>query len=126
HCAPASLALGLILAMAAPAAATSGWRDKVTQFAAQNFKQPAWGFSHSQRDYDLAKSLAAADHVTLDDDVIFAAAYLHDMAAFEAFSVPKQDHSDTAAEKINLVLGDSDFPKAKLDAVREAIRNHMY
>ena len=127
HCAPASLALGLILAMAGPAAAaTSGWRDKVTQFAAQNFKQPAWGFSHSQRDYELAKSLAAADHVALDDDVIFAAAYLHDMAAFEAFSVPKKDHSDTAAEKIDLVLGGSDFPKAKLEAVREAIRNHMH
>jgi hypothetical protein len=119
------LALGLVAAMTVPAAAES-WRDKVTAFAAENLKHPAWGLSHSQRDYDLAKSLAAADHVTLDDDVIFAAAYLHDMAAFEAFSVPKQDHSDTAAEKIDLVLGDSDFPKAKLDAVREAIRNHMF
>src|SRR5438132_575053 len=114
------LALGLIIAT--PAAAES-WRDKVTVFAAENLKHPAWGFSHSQRDYDLAKSMAAADHITLDEDVIFAAAYLHDMAAFEAFSVPKQDHSDTAAEKIDLVLGDSDFPKAKLGAVREAIKN---
>ena len=119
------LVLGLIAATAAPASA-EGWRDKVTAFAAKNLKHPAWGFSHSQRDYDLAKSLAAADHVSLDDDVIFAAAYLHDMAAFEAYAVPKQDHSDTAAQKIDLVLGGSDFPKAKLDAVREAIKNHMY
>jgi hypothetical protein len=119
------LVLGLIVATVAPASAET-WRDKVTAFAAENLKHPAWGFSHSQRDYDLAKSLAAADHVTLDDDIIFAAAYLHDMAAFEAYAVPKQDHSDTAAEKIDLVLGDTDFPKAKLDAVREAIRNHMY
>ena len=119
------LVLGLIAATAAPASAET-WRDKVTAFAAKNFHHPAWGFSHSQRDYDLAKSLAAADHVTLDDDVIFAAAYLHDMAAFEAFAVPKKDHSDTAAEKIDLVLGGSDFPKAKLDAVREAIKNHMF
>ena len=117
------LALGLI---AATPASAEGWRDKVTAFAVENLKHPAWGFSHSQRDYDLAKSLAAADHVTLDDDVIFAAAYLHDMAAFEAYAVPKQDHSDTAAEKIDLVLGGSDFPKAKLDAVREAIKNHMH
>ena len=123
----ALLIAGLILATAMPAAAqTQAWRDKVTAFAAENFKHPAWGFSHSQRDYALAKSLAAADHVSLDDDVIFAAAYLHDMAAFEAFSVPKKDHSDTAAEKIDLVLGGSDFPKAKLEAVREAIRNHMH
>ena len=117
------LALGLIAAT--PAAAES-WRDKVTAFAAENLKHPAWGFSHSQRDYDLAKSMAAADHVTLDDDVIFAAAYLHDMAAFKAFAEPKTDHSDTAAAKIDMVLADTDFPKAKLDAVREAIRNHMF
>jgi len=117
------LALGLI---AATPASAEGWRDKVTAFAVENLKHPAWGFSHSQRDYDLAKSLAAADHVTLDDDVIFAAAYLHDMAAFEAYAVPKQDHSDTAAEKIDLVLAGSDFPKAKLEAVREAIRTHMH
>ena len=124
-----SLVLGLILAAAMPAsapAATAGWRDKVSQFAAKNFKNPAWGFSHSQRDYDLAKSLAAADHVSLDDDVIFAAAYLHDMAAFDAWAEPKMEHGDAAAAKIDLVLGDTDFPKAKLDAVRAAIRTHMY
>jgi uncharacterized protein len=117
------LALGVITAT--PAAAET-WRDKVTQFAAQNLKHPAWGFSHSQRDYALAKSLAGADHVGLDDDVLFAAAYLHDMAAFKAFAEDKKDHSDTAAAKIDLVLEGTDFPKAKLDAVREAIRNHMF
>ena len=120
-----SLGLGLILAIATPAAA-AGWRDKVTAFAAENFKQPAWGFSHSQRDYDLAKSLAAADHVTLDDDVIFAAAYLHDMAAFDKWADEKKEHGAVAAEKIDLVLGGTDFPKAKLDAVREACRGHMF
>lgn len=125
--------LGLILVLAAlftlagPAAAqTAAWRAKVIGFAAQNLKHPAWGFSHSQRDYELAKSMAAADHVTLDDDVIFAAAYLHDMAAFDAFAVPKTPHGEAAAAKIDLVLGDTDFPKAKLDAVRAAITTHMF
>jgi len=120
-----SLALGLILAASIPAAA-EGWRDKVTQFAAENFKQPAWGFSHSQRDYDLAKSLAAADHVTLDDDVIFAAAYLHDLGAFDKWAEEKKEHGAVAAEKLELVLGGTDFPKAKLEAVREACRGHMF
>jgi hypothetical protein len=121
-CAPV---LALFLLCGSAGAQTS-WRDKVSDFAAKNFHHPAWGFSHSQRDYDLAKSMAAADHVSLDDDVLFAAAYLHDMAAFEAFSEPNKDHSDAAAEKIDLVLADSDFPKAKLDQVREAIRTHMF
>jgi len=116
----------LACAVAAPAGAAETWREKVTQFAADNFKHPAWGFSHSQRDYALAKSMATADHVTLDDDVIFAAAYLHDMAAFAAWSVPGQEHGDTAAAKIDLVLADTDFPKDKLDAVREAVKAHMF
>jgi acetyl esterase/lipase len=32
-------------------------------------KHPAWGLSHSVRDYELAKELAATDRVTVDDDV---------------------------------------------------------
>jgi len=107
------------------AAEQAAWRDKVTAFAAQNFKHPAWGYSHSQRDYALARSMAAADHVTLDDDVLFAAAYLHDMAAFPKWA-EKKDHSDVAAEKIDVVLAGTDFPEAKKEAVRAAIRTHMF
>src|SRR5215475_8160028 len=106
------LVLGLIAAPAMPASA-EGWRDKVIAFATETLKHPAWGFSHSQRDYDLAKSMAAADHVTLDDDVIFAAAYLHDMAAFKEWAEEKREHGTVAAEKIDLVLGGTDFPKDK-------------
>jgi hypothetical protein len=115
-----------LLSGGADAQSLQPWRAKVTEFAAQNLKHPAWGFSHSQRDYALAKSMAATDHVTLDDDVLFAAAYLHDMGAFKAFAEDKQEHGDVAAAKIDLVLGETDFPKAKLDAVRAAIRTHMY
>jgi hypothetical protein len=104
----------------------SAWRNKVTAFAAEHFKNPAWGFSHSQRDYRLARSLAASDHVALDDDVLFAAAYLHDMGAFDPWANEKQEHGDISAGKIDLVLADSDFPKAKLDAVRAACRTHMF
>jgi len=118
------LALGLI---AATPASAEGWRDKVTAFAVENLKHPAWGFSHSQRDYDLAKSLAAADHVTLDDDVIFAAAYLHDMAAFEAYAVPKQDHSDTAAEKIERsALSWAESDSATLARLKSVVINFAF
>jgi len=116
----------LLLALMGPSAAAEPWRDKVTAFAAGNLKRPAWGFSHSQRDYALAKSLAAADHVTLDEDVIFAAAYLHDMAAFPQWAEDKKDHADAAAEKIDIVLAGTDFPLAKMDALRAAIRTHMF
>jgi hypothetical protein len=110
---------------AAPAAA-SDWRVTVRDLAAKHFKNPAWGYSHCMRDYALARELAAADHVTLDDDVMFAAAYLHDMAAFPPWEKEKLDHSDVAADIVDTVLKGTGFPMAKIDAVRGAIRAHMY
>jgi HD superfamily phosphodiesterase len=121
------LAAGFGLAlMPAHAADPVPWRGKVTAFAAENFRQPAWGFSHSQRDYALARKLAAADHVTLDDDVLFAASYLHDMAAFAQWREAGKEHGDVAAMKIDTVLADTDFPMTKINAVRDAIRAHMF
>ena len=114
---------------AAPApapAASSDWHATVRDFAAKHFKNPAWGYSHSVRDYALAHELAAFDHVSLDDDVLFAAAYLHDMAAFKPWENEKLDHSDVAAGIVDTVLKGTGFPMAKIDAVRGAIRTHMY
>lgn len=102
------------------------WRGFVRQFALDHFKQPAWGYSHSQRDYLLARELAAADSVSLDDDVLYAAAYLHDMAAFPPWEKPDADHADVAAGIVDSVLKGSGFPMARIDAVRGAIRTHMF
>jgi hypothetical protein len=118
-----------LLAAEAPAtqpAAGSDWHATVRSFAVQHFKNPAWGYSHSQRDYSLARELAAADHVILDDDVLFAAAYLHDMAAFPPWANDKLDHSDVAADMVDTILKGTGFPMAKIDAVRGAIRTHMF
>lgn len=101
------------------------WRTAVHRFAEENLKHPAWGLSHSMRDYELAKQLAAADQVTLDDDVLYAAAYLHDVAAFEPFRA-RADHQDEAAKIVGSMLEGTGFPMAKIDAVRGAIRTHMY
>lgn len=104
----------------------SSWRNIVRDFAAEHFKQPAWGYSHCERDYALARDLAAADQVALDDDVLYAAAYLHDMAAFAPWADAKIDHADRAASLVDTVLMDTGFPMAKIDAVRGAIRTHMF
>ena len=124
----------LILSLASASAAggvVSGqatWREVVREFAAKHFKNPAWGYSHSVRDYNLARKLAEADHVTLDDDVLFAAAYLHDMAAFAPWDREKEgiDHADEGARVADTVLKGTGFPMAKMDAVRNAIRTHMF
>jgi hypothetical protein len=102
------------------------WRGAVHRFAEANLKHPAWGLSHSVRDYELAKELAAADKVTLDDDVLYAAAYMHDVAAFAPFHKPDVDHQDEAARIVESMLEGTGFPMAKIEAVRGAIRTHMF
>jgi uncharacterized protein len=105
---------------------TSAWRTVVSKFAQEHFNNPAWGYSHSRRDYQLARELAAADHVTLDDDILYAAAYLHDMAAFEPWQKTGVDHADQAAAIVDTVLKNTGFPMKKIEAVRGAIRTHMF
>jgi hypothetical protein len=121
---PRSVAAGQ--AQGAPQPDAGDWRGFVRAFAAEHFKQPAWGYSHCLRDYALARALAAADHATLDDDVLFAAAFLHDIAAFKPWEDEKLDHSDVGADAAAKVLEGTAFPRAKIDAVRGAIRSHMY
>lgn len=118
--------VGATQAMAAVPASAGDWRATVKNFAAAHFKNPAWGYSHNERDYALARQMAAADHVVLDDDILFAAAYLHDLAAFKPWEDEKLDHADVAARLVDTVLKDTGFPMAKIDAVRAAIRTHMF
>jgi uncharacterized protein len=120
------LATGQEAAAGGRAGLKADWHDAVRQLAREQFKNPAWGYSHSERDYSLALELAKSDRVALDDDVLYAAAYLHDMAAFPPWAKEKLDHSDVAADTVDTVLRGTGFPMAKIDAVRGAIRTHMY
>ncbi len=111
----------------APAVSAGDWRAAVRQHAREHFRNPAWGYSHSERDYALARELAATDHVALDDDVLFAAAFLHDIAAFPPWGGDEPpDHSDLGADAVPALLTAAGFPVAKLGAVQAAIRTHMY
>jgi len=126
----AALSAAAALVAAVPAAAAAqppqDWRASVRELAISHFKNPAWGYSHCLRDYALAKEMAAADHVAVDDDVLYAAAYLHDIAAFPPWEDVKVDHSDVGARLVDTVLKGSGFPMGKIEAVRGAIRTHMY
>lgn len=109
----------------APASA-QGWRQSVSDFAREHFMNPAWGASHSARIYSLARDLAAQDKVKLDDDVLFAAAHLHDIAAFPPWYDANRDHSDVGADLMESILKGTGFPLEKLEAVRGAVRTHMF
>ena len=120
-----SAVCGLVL-LAAPAAAQTGepWRAHIAAFTDKLYGHI--DDTHNQRDYFWAKKLAAIDHVTLDDDVIFAAATLHDVGSMPGWEVKDQEHGDTAAAKLDQMLAGTDFPRDKMDRVREAMRTHMF
>lgn len=102
------------------------WKATVYAFAQKTFKHPAWGWQHSERDYRLAVEVADGDHLAVDTDVLFAAAFLHDMAAFAPYEKNGMEHGDRAAETSEAVLRDAGFPMRKYPAVQAAERGHMY
>lgn len=104
----------------------SEWKEDVYNFTQTNLEHSAWGLAHAERDYLLAKELAAKSSLKVDDDVLFAAAFLHDMGGFEPFQKDGVDHADRSAELCHLVLEPTDFPKDKIDSVRKAIETHSY
>jgi len=59
----------------------------VRHLAVSSFKPPDWGYSHAVRDHACA--LAAADHAAIHDNVMLAAAYLHDIHGFAPWVKPK-------------------------------------
>ena len=118
--------LGVTLTVPPAAAQVVPWRDQVLVLATGTFKHPAWGASHSERDYVLGRALAEQDGLAFDDDVLFAASYLHDMAAFPPFAKEGVDHADRAAALVDSVLRATGFPVQKIGRVQDAIRTHMY
>jgi uncharacterized protein len=102
------------------------WKVTVYHLAQSTFTHPAWGWQHSERNYDVALQLAAADGLKVDRDVLFAAAFLHDMAAFKPCGDKHMEHGDCAAIESESVLRQAGFPMQKLPAVQAAERGHMY
>jgi len=102
------------------------WKATIYALAREKFLHPAWGWQHSERDYRLAVAIAQGENMKVDTDVLFAAAMLHDMAAFNPWQRPKVEHGDVAAEVSEPILRDAGFPMQKFPAVQAAMRGHMY
>lgn len=119
-------------AASAPATTAAGipldapWKVRIYELAHSKFLHPAWGWQHSERDYLMAVRLAEGDGLQVDKDVLFAAAFLHDMAAFMPCKGPKMEHGECAARQARAVLRGTGFPMQKLAAVQAAERGHMY
>lgn len=102
------------------------WKKTVHEFTEKNLAHSAWGLAHSQRDYLLSLKLAEKDGVPVDRDVLFAAAFLHDMGGFPPYEKPNVDHAVRSAELVESILVPAGFPKAKIPAVQAAVLSHSY
>ena len=126
-----ALMLAALTAIQSPVSATgipldAPWKVSVYHLAQSTFIHPAWGWQHSERNYDVALQLAQEDGLKVDRDVLFAAAFLHDMAAFRPCPDKKMEHGDCAAIESESVLKQAGFPMQKFPAVQAAERGHMY
>ena len=91
--------------------------------------RPPDKFSHQPRLYRLAARLAEGRD--FDDDVLFAAAWLHDLGVFvghrpeDPARLAAWDHVAYALKEAPSLLRKFGFPAEKIPAVLEVIRTHL-
>jgi uncharacterized protein len=106
----------------------SGWRESVVAYI-QAEARPVDKFGHQPRLYALACQLGQG--IEYDDDVLFAAAWMHDLGVFlghrpeDPEALSRWDHVPYTVDRSRELLLAWGFPAAKLDAVAEAIRTHQ-
>ena len=101
------------------------WRSILLDLV-KEMNHPAWGISHFRRVYDLANFLGKSQENEIDDDVIYAAAYLHDIGAFSPYRQEGKDHSEVSAQHAEKILKEIEFPSEKISLVSDLIKGHMY
>jgi uncharacterized protein len=104
------------------------WRESVVEYIRVE-AQPEDKFGHQPRLYALARTIG--QDIAYDDDVLFAAAWMHDLGVFSGHrpqDIEQLSHWDhvpyTIGRSIELLTAWG-FPGEKLDAVAEAIQNHQ-
>jgi uncharacterized protein len=106
----------------------NGFRERIQHYIRQQAR-PTEKFGHQPRLYALAVEVGKGQ--IYDDDVLFAAAWLHDIGVFlghrpeDPQALAVWDNTAYAMAQAPRILGDLDFPSAKCPAVVEAIRTHQ-
>jgi uncharacterized protein len=104
------------------------WRESVVAYIRAE-ALPMDKFGHQPRVYALAVRLG--EGMEYDDDILFAAAWMHDLGVFlghrpqEPAELAGWDHLPYTLERSRKLLAEWGFPAGKLEAVAEAIRTHQ-
>jgi uncharacterized protein len=104
------------------------WRESVQAYIRAE-AQPRDKFGHQPRLYALACRLGQG--IEFDDDILFAAAWMHDLGVFlghrpqDPRELERWNHVTYTIARSRDLLMAWGFPADKLDAVAEAIRTHQ-
>lgn len=107
---------------------THDFRAAIRNYIREQAK-PVDKFSHQVRLYALTREIGAGQKY--DDDVVFAAAWMHDLGVFighrpeDLTALAKWDMLAYAVERVPPLLKSLGFPEAKIPAVTDVIRGHM-
>jgi len=107
---------------------TSVWRQSVVDYI-RGEATPVDKFGHQPRLYALACQVGHG--LDFDDDIVFAAAWMHDLGVFlghrpqDPLELARWDHVPYTVARTRELLAGWSFPAGKLDAVAEAIRTHQ-
>jgi uncharacterized protein len=107
---------------------TTNWRTALIEYI-QSEAQPIDKFGHQPRLYALTRLIG--EGMNYDDDVVFAAVWMHDLGVFiahrpeEPDALAAWDNVAYAIEQTPPLLTGHGFPTEKIPAVIEAIRTHQ-
>jgi uncharacterized protein len=107
---------------------SSDFRTAIVDYIREQAK-PVDKFSHQPRLYELTRAIGVGQ--SYDDDVVFAAVWLHDLGVFvghrpeEPEALAKWDCVAYAMQQTPEILARFRFPAGKIPAVVEAIRTHQ-
>ena len=90
---------------------------------------PVDKFGHQPRLYALTQQIG--EGLAYDDDIVYAAAWLHDLGVFvgnrpeDPVALATWDHVAYACNRVPQILTEAGFPKEKIPAVLDCIRQHQ-
>ncbi|HYK35997.1 HD domain-containing protein [Alloacidobacterium sp.] len=106
----------------------ANFRSALQQFIREEAK-PIEKYGHQPRLYALTKSIGKG--MQYDDDVVFAAAWLHDPGVFgghrpeDPAALTCWDHVHYACERVPGILSETQFPAEKIPTVLAVICEHQ-
>ncbi|MEI6560519.1 MAG: HD domain-containing protein [Verrucomicrobiota bacterium] len=107
---------------------SADYRSAIAEYVRANAR-PVDKFSHQPRLYAMAKQLG--EGMTFDDDVLYAAVWLHDIGVFighrpeDLVALAAWDNVAYAMERAPALLREFGFPEEKIAAVVEVIGEHQ-